>query len=120
MIALAGLIWLPVWAIAIFGIVLVAGHNLLDGISAASFGAWAPLWSVLHAPGIVFNNGRSMVLISYVLIPWIGVTALGFCLGRLFQGDAGRRKGLLLWWGVGLCAAFLLLRLANVYGDPAA
>ncbi len=120
MIALAGLIWLPIWAIAGFGIVMVAGHNLLDGISAASFGAWAPLWSILHAPGIILNNGRSVVVISYVLIPWIGVTALGFCLGRLFQGDAGRRKTLLLWLGVGLCAAFLVLRLANVYGDPVA
>jgi uncharacterized membrane protein len=120
MIALAGLIWLPVPAIAAIGIVTVAGHNLLDGIPAASFGALAPLWTILHAPGIVFNNGHSLVLISYVLIPWIGVTALGFCLGRLFQGDAERRKTLLLWWGIGLCVGFLMLRLANVYGDPAA
>lgn len=120
MIALAGLIWLPVPAIAAIGIVMVAGHNLLDGIPAASFGALAPLWTILHAPGIVFNNSHSLVLISYVLIPWIGVTALGFCLGRLFQGNAERRKTLLLWWGVGLCLGFLVLRLANVYGDPAA
>lgn len=120
MIALAGLIWLPIPAIAAIGIVMVAGHNLLDGIPAASFGALAPLWTILHAPGIVFNNSHSLVLISYVLIPWIGVTALGFCLGRLFQGNAERRKTLLLWWGVGLCLGFLVLRLANVYGDPAA
>jgi uncharacterized membrane protein len=120
MIALAGLIWLPLWAIAAFGIAMVAGHNLLDGISAASFGAWAPLWSILHAPGIILNNGRSVVVISYVLIPWIGVTALGFCLGSLFRGDAERRKTFLLRMGIGLCAAFLALRLANVYGDPVA
>lgn len=120
MIALAGLIWLPIPAIAAIGIMMVAGHNLLDGIPAASFGALAPLWTILHAPGIVFNNGHSLVLISYVLVPWIGVTALGFCLGRLFQGSAERRKTLLLWWGVGLCLGFLVLRLANIYGDPAA
>jgi len=39
MIALAGLIWLPVSVIATIGVVMVAGHNLLDGISPASFGA---------------------------------------------------------------------------------
>jgi len=120
MIALAGLIWLPVSVIATIGVVMVAGHNLLDGISPASFGALAPLWTILHAPGIVFNNGRFLVVISYVLIPWIGVTALGFCLGKLFQGDAERRKAWLLWLGVGLTAAFLILRFANLYGDPAA
>lgn len=118
MIALAGLIWLPVWAIAAIGIAMVAGHNLLDGISTVSFGAWAPVWTILHAPGIVFNNGRSLVVISYVLIPWIGVTALGFCLGRLFQVDPARRKRLLLSLGIGCCAVFLVLRFANIYGDP--
>ena len=120
MIALAGLIWLPVSVIATIGVVMVAGHNLLDGISPASFGALAPLWTILHAPGIVFNNGRFLVVISYVLIPWIGVTALGFCLGKLFRSDAERRKAWLLWLGVGLTAAFLILRFANLYGDPAA
>jgi len=119
MIVLAGLIWLPVGAVAAFGLLLVAGHNLLDGIAPGAFGALAPLWSFLHAPGIVWNDGRHVVLISYVLIPWVGVTALGFCLGRLFRGDAARRKNLLLGLGVGCIAAFLVLRLANIYGDPA-
>lgn len=118
MIALAGLIWLPIPAIAAIGIAMVAGHNLLDGIPPSRFGALAPLWTILHAPGILFDNGRFLVVISYVLIPWIGVTALGFCLGRLFQGDAGRRKAWLLWMGIGLTAAFAILRLADIYGDP--
>jgi uncharacterized membrane protein len=119
MIALAGLIWLPIPLIAATGVAIVAGHNLLDGISSASFGPLAPLWTILHAPGIVFNNGRFLVVISYVLLPWVGVTALGFCLGRLFQGDAARRKAWLLWLGIGLTVAFLVLRFVNVYGDPA-
>ncbi|MBS0280926.1 MAG: DUF1624 domain-containing protein [Proteobacteria bacterium] len=119
MIALAGLIWLPIPAIAAIGIAMVAGHNLLDGIPPSRFGALAPLWTILHAPGILFDNGRFLVVISYVLIPWIGVTALGFCLGRLFQGDAARRKAWLLWMGIGLTAAFAILRLADIYGDPA-
>lgn len=118
MIALAGLIWLPIPAIAAIGIAMVAGHNLLDGIPPSRFGALAPVWTILHAPGILFDNGRFLVVISYVLIPWIGVTALGFCLGRLFQGDAGRRKAWLLWMGIGLTAAFAILRLADIYGDP--
>jgi uncharacterized membrane protein len=119
MIVLAGLLWLPLPAIAAFGLLLIAGHNLLDGIAPGIFGALAPLWSVLHAPGIVFNDGRHVVLISYVLIPWVGVTALGFCLAPLFRGDAAWRKNLFLWLGAGCIAAFLALRLLNIYGDPA-
>ena len=68
-------------SIALFGVVLLAGHNALDGIDPASFGALKPLWIILHQPGILFTNGTSTVLVSYVLIPWVGVTALGYVLG---------------------------------------
>jgi len=118
MIALAGLIWLPLWIIAVIGTLMVAGHNLLDGIHADAFGAWAPLWTVLHAPGIVFNNGHRLVVISYVLIPWVGVTALGYVLGAAYRASAKRRKDALLWLGLGLTLAFMVLRFSNFYGDP--
>jgi uncharacterized membrane protein len=118
MIALGVLIWLPPWAIAAFGIVLVAGHNALDELDPASFGILSPLWMVLHQPGIVLNNGRALVVVSYVLIPWIGVTALGYVLGAAYRCSAAARQRLLSRLGVGLVAGFLLLRFANVYGDP--
>ncbi len=118
MIALGVLIWLPPWAIAAFGIVLVAGHNALDELDPASFGILSPLWMVLHQPGIVLNNGRALVVVSYVLIPWIGVTALGYVLGAAYRWSAASRQRLLSRLGVGLVAGFLALRFANVYGDP--
>ena len=118
MIGLAGLVWLPIWLIAAIGAAMVAGHNLLDGISTASFGALAPLWTVLHAPGFLVHTRRFSLFISYVLIPWIGVTALGFALGRLLAADAGRRRAWLLRLGLGLIVAFLILRFADCYGDP--
>jgi uncharacterized membrane protein len=42
MIALAALVHLPRWAIATIGIVMIAGHNMLDGIKATEFGAAGP------------------------------------------------------------------------------
>ena len=118
MITLAALIWLPLSAIAAIGGVMVLGHNLLDGIAASRFGALAPLWTILHAPGLILNNGRATVLIGYVLVPWVGVTALGFVLGKLLRADEAMRRAWLLRLGIGLTLAFLLLRFANVYGDP--
>ncbi|HEY2465870.1 MAG TPA: heparan-alpha-glucosaminide N-acetyltransferase domain-containing protein [Steroidobacteraceae bacterium] len=118
MIVLAGLIWLPMWAIAAIGAILVGAHNTLDGIEPAAFGVFAPLWSILHVPGVILDTGRSVVLVSYVLIPWVGVTALGYILGQLYHWDADRRRSLLFWLGVALCVGFVALRFTNIYGDP--
>ena len=120
MITLAGLVWLPAWAIAAFGVVMVAGHNLLDGVQASAFGALGPLWSILHSPGVILDNRRSIVLVAYVLIPWVGVTALGYVLGRAYRWGVERRRALLLGLGIGLSIGFVVLRFANVYGDPVA
>ena len=118
MIVLAGLVYLPTWLIAVIGAVMIAGHNLLDGIQASSFGALAPVWNILHGPGFVINNPEHAVFVSYVLIPWVGVTALGYVLGQVYEWDAARRRRLLTRMGAALIAAFLVLRAINVYGDP--
>jgi uncharacterized membrane protein len=119
MIVLAALIRLPLWAIGAFGAVLVVGHDALDGVRAASFGALAPFWLLLHQVGVVYDNGHAMVLVSYVLIPWVGVTALGYVLGSTYGWEAPARRRLLSWLGVGLIVGFILLRFIDAYGDPA-
>jgi uncharacterized membrane protein len=118
MIALAGLIHLPNWTILAFGVALVGGHKLLDGIPANALGDFAPLWSVLHAPGFLINTSSHVVFVAYPLVPWLGVTALGYMLGQAYGWSDDRRRTLLLRLGVGLSLGFVLLRLLNVYGDP--
>jgi len=118
MMILAGLIWLPNWLIAGVGVILIVGHNALDSIDSSSLGYWRPLWSFLHEPGILFSNGHSVVVVSYVLIPWVGVTALGYVLGQIYQFNGSRRRRLLLWFGLSLTVAFVVLRWLDVYGDP--
>lgn len=118
MIVLSLLVRLPMWAIVGFGATLLLGHNALDGIPLAAFGKLAPFWCLLHVPGVVYDHGHATVVVGYVLIPWVGVTALGYALGQVFDLDAARRKRLLLRLGLALSAAFIALRLLNVYGDP--
>lgn len=119
MIALAGLVYLPVWAVTAFGTVMIAAHNLLDSVQASAFGPFAPVWSALHSPGLLVTDPGHMVLAAYPLIPWIGVTAVGFGLGRIFDWPQERRRTFLLRLGIGLTAGFIALRALNVYGDPA-
>jgi len=118
MIVLAGLIWLPRWLIAVFGLALIVGHNALDNVDAAQFGAWAPLWHLLHQPGPLYADDNHLVFAAYVLIPWIGVTAMGYVLGAAYAWPERFRRSLLLWLGIALVLGFVALRYSNVYGDP--
>jgi uncharacterized membrane protein len=118
MIVLSALVWLPPRVVGIFGAVLIVGHNLLDPIRAASLGSLAPLWTVLHAPGVLWSNGTHTVFAAYVLIPWVGVTAVGYALGQVYRWEPERRRRFLVRMGIAMIVAFLALRLVNIYGDP--
>ncbi len=113
MFTLATLVRLPASVVTAFGAVLIVGHNLFDSVRSAS-----PLWSILHAPGFVLNTPEHVVFAAYPLIPWVGVTAVGYGLGQVYGWDAGRRRAFLLRLGAALSLAFLVLRGLNVYGDP--
>lgn len=119
MVSLSLLVRFPPRVPLIVGVILIVGHNTLDGIQAQSLGVLAPLWSFLHAPGLLLPGPEHMVLIAYPIIPWVGVTAVGYGLGEVFGWDAERRRTFLLKLGGVLVLAFLVLRAANVYGDPA-
>ncbi|MFO0952409.1 MAG: heparan-alpha-glucosaminide N-acetyltransferase domain-containing protein [Isosphaeraceae bacterium] len=100
------------------GVVIMAGHNLLDG-RADLFGPLAPVVRFLHEPGLVGVPGKTAVLFSgYPLLPWFGVVAAGYGLGEVFRLDAARRFRILLGLGVSLTVGFVLLRGVNAYGDP--
>jgi len=118
MLALAALIYLPLWALAAFGVTMIAGHNLLDRVGPESFGALGWLWQVLHVQGPIEHRSGFMFLVQYPLIPWIGVMAAGYGFGRLLLFEQVRRRKILLRLGLGLTAIFVVLRLTNFYGDP--
>jgi uncharacterized membrane protein len=119
MVVLAGLVFVPPRLVLAFAVVMIAGHNLLDGLGPAPFssidkgptslsiGDW--IWSVLHVanPPVI-----------YPLIPWIGVMALGYALGPITRLEPLRRRGIFLRLGLGLTAGFIVLRAINGYGDP--
>lgn len=118
MIALSVLVFLPLPVILVFSLIMIAGHNLLDGIqvqgnSLKSFG-----WALLHQQNGFSWNDR-LVLVGYPIVPWIAVMALGYCMGSLYvAADAAMRKKRLLLYGISGIVLFIILRSANIYGDP--
>jgi uncharacterized membrane protein len=117
MVSLAALIHLPVRLVTAFGVILILGHNALDGIRAAQLGAWGPLWQVLHDGGPVKFAGH-VLYAAYPLVPWIGVMAAGYGLGAWLQAAPEKRRGRLIALGATLTIGFVLLRFSNVYGNP--
>jgi uncharacterized membrane protein len=116
MIALAGLIFLPPRAVLLTGALILLSHNVLDPLHAPVFGDWAPLWSMLHEPGpLPFGLPGG---VSYPVLPWIGIMALGYGLGPVFLEPAPRRARQLTLFGIVSIGLFLLLRGTNFYGDP--
>jgi uncharacterized membrane protein len=113
MMTLAVLVRLPLWFTTIFGAVLVCGHNALDNVQSTN-----PLFVLLHSPGFLVNTPRVVVFAAYPLVPWIGVTALGYALGRVYQWTPARRRAFLWRLGLALTLAFVVLRASNLYGDP--
>jgi uncharacterized membrane protein len=117
MVVLAALSFLPLRAILLVGLVVVMGHQLLAPLDRAHFGQLEPLWNVLHEKARVKLGSRTL-FVSYPLLPWLGVAALGWCLGQLYERAAEARRRWLYWLGGACSLAFVLLRLSNFYGDP--
>ena len=119
MIVLAGLIHLPKKLILVFCIILVAGHNFLDGVHVTGNTFPAFGWSILHEQQF-FTWHSEMLLVGYPVIPWIGVMPLGYLLGEWYASgyDAEKRKKNLLMLGIGAIVVFVVLRYSNLYGDP--
>ena len=115
MVCMALIVRLPVRWIAVFGVGMIASHNLLDRVNPASFGKLAWLWTLLHQPGPIQITPHFTFVVLYVLIPWVGVMAAGFAFGAILLRPDRRKWVLTL--GFSMTALFLLLRGFNLYGN---
>ena len=119
MMVLSVMIFLPEILILITGLVLIFGHNLLDGFHATGNSGGDFVFSALHErhffPGQPFS-----VMLGYPVIPWIGIMLTGFVFGKMYLPlfGAAKRKKMLIWLGLGAIALFIIIRFINIYGDP--
>jgi uncharacterized membrane protein len=119
MVALALFVHLPRPAIGFIGLAMIGGHNAFDGIKAEQLGAAAPLWHLLHQPGLFGIAPGVKFFVLYPLIPWIGVMAAGYALGPVFTQERAARVQQLFMLGAAVTLGFFILRATNLYGDPA-
>jgi uncharacterized membrane protein len=127
MVVLAAVIHLPMRAIVVLSLAVIALHNTLDGVRVTSWagpgtpvpGFGATMWHILHVPGVVFlfGAGGPPSLALYPLIPWIAVMAAGYALGALYRRPEAERKKILYRLGAAITTGFIVLRWTNLYGD---
>lgn len=119
MIALAGLLYLPRGLLFVVGMVIILGHNLLDGIHVQSSSGWYIPWAIIHEKSWIEIGENLRVRTTYPVLPWIGVIAIGYTFGPWFTKTtavAVRQYRLkLIGWGA--IVFFIVLRLMNIYGD---
>jgi uncharacterized membrane protein len=118
MVALAAVVHLPDRWILLVGGAMVLLHNLADGVAAPGLGNLGWLWTILHEPGTITLGSGAGLFVLYPLVPWIGVMALGYAAGPIFTTEPALRDRTCVRLGLGLLAAFLILRWVNRYGDP--
>ena len=118
MLVLAAVVWLPRPAIAAFALVVIAGHNLFDGVVADQLGSARWLWIVLHQAGALAPFAGARWFVIYPLIPWVAVMAAGYALGPWVDWPRAERRRRFFTLGTALIAGFVLLRASGLYGDP--
>ena len=127
MILMAGLVKLPLGAVGMIGVLIIAVQNLMDShmgklLEGMDDNQLSGLWKVLYvgffAGPIRFGPDGPNLIVLYSIIPWIGVMAAGYAFGRILSLEATQRRRLCFLIGLSAIGLFLVLRGFNLYGDP--
>jgi uncharacterized membrane protein len=124
MMLMAALVYLPTAAIGTIGVAIIVGHNLLDFLSPAAVSslqesAFVWFWQILYfGGGIQLGADGPQFIVLYSVVPWIGVMAAGYVFGAVMTQSAERRRSISILLGLGAITLFILMRFADVYGDP--
>ena len=117
MVLLAALVWLPMTAIAAFGLLVIFAQNLA-GLAAPALPEWAARF--LYFGGVfTVGAGGPAVAVLYSIVPWIGVMAAGYAFGAIMIREPEARDRICLRIGLSATALFLLVGGIGVLVQPA-
>lgn len=120
MVLLAALIHLPNRWILILGLIIVVGHNLLQGVSVEPTSIAFVPWTIFMSRGFLPVIPDVAFIVTYPIVPWLGIMLLGYSMGTWYKNtEAVIRQKLLMRVGITSIIAFIALRFINLYGDPA-
>jgi uncharacterized membrane protein len=113
MILMAGIIWLPLTAITVLGLALIVGQAAFAPISHL---LPAAIGNFLYLGGEVRLGLPFAVL--YVIVPWIGVMAIGYAFGTIMTYTPDQRRTVCLRIGLSATALFVIIAGIMVAREP--
>jgi uncharacterized membrane protein len=113
MILMSALVRFSTRAIAIFGLAVIFGQQLVAlpavVMSESVRGAVGWIWQFLYFGGDVrLGSSGPPIAILYSIVPWIGVMAAGYAFGAIMLRDAETRRRLCLRIGLSATGLFLI------------
>lgn len=119
MVVLSFLQFLPFKLLLGLGLLIVAGHNLLDKVVITEPFWKSVIWSIIHQRSFYLLDKQHILVVAYPFLSWLGLMICGYALGRLYSPSMNviRRRKILLYGGIILSVLFILIRFINGYGD---
>ncbi len=117
-IALSLLLKIRSQTLGFIGLLILFFHNLLPIIPFAENSILKAVLAPLFSPVVFPFSGRAFIM-GYPPIPWFGIMLFGFATGKFFELSKEKRKKLFAKIGWSALALFTIIRLVNIYGDPA-
>jgi uncharacterized membrane protein len=115
MVLMAALVRLKPMIVGIIGAFLIIGQQLFQypaKVLPASLGSF---WEFIYPSGF---DPPPHISILYVLVPWIGVMAVGFLFGTVLLSDQERRRKICLWSGLTAIVLFIVIATIQIYPQP--
>jgi uncharacterized membrane protein len=119
MIVMALFIRLKDHFILAIALIIIFGHNFLDGVSIDSSNPlYVPALLSFKTGYIAFTETAGLY-VGYPFVQWLGIMMLGYVLGKWFSHEYHvLRPTYLLIAGISMVLLFIVLRYINIYGDP--
>ena len=104
--------------LGIIGLVIIFCHNLFPLIPFEKGSIIQSILNPFFSSTTFSINPKTLFVMGYPPIPWLGIMLTGFSAGQLFEIPETERKALFLKIGLVSLALFLVIRFTNIYGDP--
>jgi uncharacterized membrane protein len=116
MILMPALIRLPTWAVAAFGLLVIAGQGIFGPLASGLPPPLGWLGSFLYlGEDVTLGANGPTIAVLYTIVPWIGVMAAGYASGAVMTREPADRRRLCLLIGVSATALFLILGGVTVF-----
>jgi len=105
--------------IGVIGLLIIFLHNLTPLIPFREGSHLKAIIMPFFAPGAIPLFSGKVFIMAYPPIPWLGIMLTGFAAGRIFEWTREKRRRLFIGLGLGALVLFIIIRMINIYGDPA-